>query len=236
MLPQEYEGRLRELLNVFLAENQKLNLTALRTEKDCWIGNVLDALALLDLFSETLHPTTPRLRGAGRSIPTMLDIGTGGGFPLLPLAITMPESQFTGLDATKKKIDAVQRILEHIHCSNVRIICRRVEELAHEPDHRAQYDVVLARAVAPLNVLLEYSAPFAKKNGKLVFWKSMHIKEELEESLAARSILSCHLVHTHTYELPEGFGKRQLLLFEKMAETKEEYPRAIGMPSKKPLV
>jgi len=221
----EQETALKILLREFLAENTKLNLSALRTEKDCWIGNILDSLAFLELESQ---------------LPTVhcqfLDMGTGGGFPLLPLAITLPKCTFTGIDATQKKVDAVERILEQLNCSNCRIICSRIEKIAQYPQHRAQYDIVLARGVAPIHVLLEYGAAFVKKGGHLVFWKSMHIEEELTDSLTARSLLHCQLVSRHEYELPEGFGKRQLLIFEKMENTPEEYPRKVGVPAKKPIV
>ncbi|MFH1670263.1 MAG: RsmG family class I SAM-dependent methyltransferase, partial [Patescibacteria group bacterium] len=102
--------------------------------------------------------------------------------------------------------------------------------------YREQFDLVLSRAVAPINTLLEYCAPFTKVKGHIVLWKSMKIEQELKDSLLARAELSCHLTGQHKYELPESFGKRQLLIFEKTFKTSEKYPREIGIPKKKPIV
>ena len=163
-------------------------------------------------------------------------MGTGGGFPLLPLAICKPESQFFGLDSTRKKLDAIGRMIAALGLPNVEVIAGRAEELGHEPQYREQFDIVLARALAPLNVLLELCSPFAKKGGHVVAWKSMKIDTELKESLLARANLSCHLVDQHEYELPGDWGKRQLLVFEKTDKTDPKYPRETGIPNKKPLI
>ena len=119
---------------------------------------------------------------------------------------------------------------------NVELLCGRSEELAHEAGYREQFDVVTARALAPLNTLVELAAPFAKVGGRIVCWKSMNIEQELQESLLARAELSCHLVQTYPYDLPEDWGKRQLLMFEKTFKTAKKYPRDIGIPKKNPLL
>lgn len=219
----ELKQRLSELVSIFLEENQKLNLSAFRTEEDCWVGNVLDSIAVLDLpiFTEG---------------STILDIGTGGGFPLLALAICLPQCQLTGVDATQKKVDAVQRMIDALEISNVSLVSGRAEELGRDPAHREQYDIVLSRAVASTNVLLEYCAPFAKPAGHVILWKSLKIEQELQDALLARAELSCQLTNQHEYELPEKWGKRQLLIFEKRHKTSEKYPRNIGVPKKNPLL
>ncbi|TSC57406.1 MAG: 16S rRNA (guanine527-N7)-methyltransferase [Candidatus Peregrinibacteria bacterium Greene0416_19] len=236
-VPTDAERRLRELVSAFLSENQHINLSALRTEDQCWIGNVLDSLALLGVLPKfSILPTSPPgLRRASNSQFTILDVGTGGGFPLLPLAITLPDAKLTGLDATQKKIDAVRRIADALELTNVELIAARAEILGHDPLHRETYDIVTARAVAPISVLLEYASPFAKVGGRVVLWKSMHIEEELKDSLLARAEVSCHLVDQHEYVLPGDWGKRQLLVFEKSATLSKKYPRAVGVPGKKPI-
>ena len=110
----------------------------------------------------------------------------GGGFPILPLAILFPKAEFTGLDATRKKVDAVQRIVESLGLTNVRLVLGRAEELGHDSLHREQYDAVLARAVAPLATLLELMSPFAKQKGTMICWKTLSIQEEMQESINAR--------------------------------------------------
>ena len=235
MIPAEHEPKLRHLNKIFLEENQKLNLSAFREEEQSWIGNIEDSLAILDVLPFST-PQPPGAEGGGDGNGgKILDIGTGGGFPLLPLAICLPGSKLTGLDSTQKKISAVERISDKLNLTNVNLVSGRAEELGRDPNHREQYDLVLARAVAESNTLLELCAPFAKVKGKIIFWKSMKIDKELEDSLIARAELTCHLVDQYKYELPDPFGKRQLLIFEKTSPTSEKYPRKVGEPKKKPL-
>lgn len=216
------ENRLRDLTKVFLEENQKLNLSAFRTEENCWKGNIMDSVVALNL--EEI-----------RTAKSILDIGTGGGFPLLPLAICLPEAQCTGLDSTQKKLDAIGRIAQTLDLQNLDLLYGRAEELGHDPDLRESFDVVTARAVAPLNVLLEYAAPFTKVGGCIVAWKSLNLAKELEESLLPRAEFSCHLEGKHEYDLGGDWGKRQLLIFKKTSPLSEKYPRDTGIPKKEPL-
>lgn len=202
MIPNE--PKLRQLLTVFLEENKKLNLSAHRTEEECWILNILDSLAFLDLHYH-LQPITYNL----------LDLGTGGGFPLLPLATTLPEHHFIGIDATRKKVEAVQRIVDALGLTNVHAYWGRAEALRKDPLHHEQYDIILARALEKLPELLPLCVPFAKPGGSIVLWKSMHIAEELQKSLAVQERLRCRLVHAHGYTLPGNFGERQLLVFQR---------------------
>lgn len=222
-LSPELEDRLRELLNVFLAENRKLNLSALRTEEQCWVGNILDSLAFLDAAID-LPPHA-----------SMIDVGTGGGFPLLPLSIALPDVSFVGLDAIAKKMCAVERIVQALGLRNVRTCIGRTEKIGHDPRHRQQYDVALSRAVGRLNTLLEYSSPFVRVGGRIVLWKSIHMEVELTESRRAQEVLRCPLERAVRYRLPGPHGERQLLIFLKTAPTPEEYPRAVGIAKKKPL-
>ncbi len=214
---------MEQLVSVFLAENEKLNLSALRTPEACYNGNILDSLPILDL---------PEFQGA----KTVLDVGTGGGFPLLPIALIRPDIQVTGLDATQKKIDAIGRIGTSLGLPNLHLLCGRAEDLGHDPTHRERYDCVTARAVAQLPTLLELTAPFARPGGIIVLWKSLHIDEELNASLFARSTLSTHLLYSHRYTLPGDWGERQLLVFAKSAKLKPIFPRENGLPKNVPLL
>ncbi len=207
-------------MQIFLAENQKLNLSAYRTEETCWVGNILDSI-----------PAKELLAGA----KSVLDIGTGGGFPLLPLALLLPETAFTGLDSVKKKIDAVQRIVNALEIKNVQLLVGRAEELGQDAGHREQYDIVLSRAVADLPTLLEFCSPFVRVGGKVIAWKSLSIEEEMIRSLQARMQLQCRLVDHLEYALPGDWGQRQLLIFEKTKTLPREFPRRVGIPKKEPL-
>ena len=223
-ITDDQQNRLRELQKVFLEENTKLNLSAIREPDAIWIGNISDSLVALDL--EIFQASDLKV----------LDIGTGGGFPLLPLAVCKPECKFFGLDSTQKKLDSIGRMTIALHLNNVRLITGRCEEKGRDAQHRDSYDIVTARAVAPLNVLLEYCAPFVKPGGHLIAWKSMKMDTEMEESLLARAELSCHLQQQYEYELPDDWGKRQLLIFEKTSATHKKYPRETGIPKKNPIL
>ena len=222
IISPDQEKRLHELCDAFLLENQKLNLSAFRTEENCWVGNVLDSVAVLDL--DVLK------------VDSIVDIGTGGGFPLLPLALLKPETKFTGIDSTKKKIDAIGRICDAMDIQNVQLLSSRLEDIGRDPTFREQFDIVTARAVAPLNILLEYASPLVKMGGHILCWKSMNIDQELQDSLLARAELSCQLEDKYKYELPGDWGKRQILTFSKRGKIGKKYPREVGIPKKVPLL
>ena len=223
------EQRLKELVTAFLIENKKLNLSAFRTEEHCWIGNVLDSISFLSIAETVLG------RNWEEQPVRLLDLGTGGGFPLLPLSIVLPNAKCVGVDAVQKKVDAVQRIVTGMNLKNVELICQRSERLAQAPEFRGMYDVVTARAVAPISVLLEYMIPFLKVHGRCVLWKSKHIADELRMSPSATTELRAKLIESYTYDLPGDWGQRTLLVFEKVAPTPNEYPREVGVPKHKPL-
>lgn len=223
-IPPAHDEKLRLLMRVFLAENANINLSALRTEEACWYGNILDSLAFQDLNCTQDLQTGTKL----------IDLGTGGGFPLLPLAIVYPHMECTGLDSIKKKIDAITRIAAQAHIKMIPV-ADRAEVLGQKKKYREQYDFVTSRAVAPLNILLEYCSPFAKVGGYIVVWKSLHIDEELKASELAQKTLCCPLVTSHIYELPGDFGSRQLLVFRKNRPLDRKYPREVGMAKKEPI-
>lgn len=243
-IDHERLSQLRRLLTLFLEENAKLNLSALRTPEKAWVGNVLDSLPLLEI-SESLNFDPPQMR--------ILDIGTGGGFPLLPLATCLKGAQFTGLDSTGKKIEAIRRIAMLLDLRNVELLTGRAEELGHDPAHREQYDIVTARAVAEIPVLLEYASGFVKPHGHVVLWKSLQAEDELEASKAAQEAVFVHYQNDYRYDLDtlvreypledgkplefdQPWGTRRLLVFQKGSRTPKQYPRAVGIPTKDPLI
>jgi 16S rRNA (guanine527-N7)-methyltransferase len=153
----------------------------------------------------------------------------------LPLAIALEDTDCVGIDAIQKKISALWRIVEPMGLRNASMLCGRSEELAHKPGLRATFDVVTARAVAPLPVLLEYAIPFLNVGGIAVFWKSTKVADELASSANAQKVLHAPFVCTYDYELPSGWGKRTLVIFRKTKPTSDDYPRKVGVPKAKPL-
>ncbi len=225
-LPASTKSNLEKLSEVFMLENEQINLSAHRTKDRVWTGNILDSLALVHFMKEysILHTQY-----------SILDLGTGGGFPLLPLAITFPELRFTGMDSVKKKMDAVERIAKTLGIGNVSLLTGRSEELGKDPKHREAYDVVTARAVAETRLLLEYCAPFVKVGGHILLWKSMDIDEEISSATSAEHTFSLQKKSSVLYDLGEPWGKRQILVYQKTKATSEEYPRPVGSAKKSPL-
>lgn len=217
------EQQLTKLCEVFLEKNTHINLSALRTKEKCMIGNIYDSLSVYEFLQNVPE---------GQKI---LDIGTGGGFPLLPLAMMFPKQKFYGLDSIQKKINAVKDIALDLGLHNVQFICSRCELAGHKHEFRERFSVVTARAVAPLNILLEYMSPFTAVSGIALCFKSMHVQEELENAKNAQAILGFTLENTISYTLPNDFGTRQIFVFRKITTLDKQYPRAIGINKKNPL-
>lgn len=228
-MDQALETRLRGLLRIFLEENAKLNLSALRDEEKCWVGNILDSLSLFEYIS------SEKGKIRTQNVHNLIDVGTGGGFPFLPLALVLDQTRCTGMDATGKKLKAVDHLIAQLGLTNANTLLGRAEDLGHDPAHREQFDVVTARAVADTRVLLEFMAPFAKVGGFVVLWKSVNIEAEFAASHNAEEALGLRFADRYTYELPGDFGQRQLLIYEKISQTPREYPRKNGEPKKHPL-
>ncbi len=223
-LSSDCEETLKALVGVFLEENSRVNLSGLRTEEACWHGNVLDSLAgcAIGMLNES-------------DSLQIVDVGTGGGFPLLPLATCFPHHQFTGIDSTNKKVQAVSRIIESLRLTNIQVVSGRLETLGQQEQFRETFDVVTARALAPLNTLLEYMSPFCRPGGLVVCWKSLQIAQEIQECEHACREVRCELVNHLFYALPKDYGTRQLLIFHKQGQLSDKYPRDVGVPGKKPL-
>lgn len=216
-------GRLSAFVRALRAENQKLNLTSLRSAADIWPVHVCDSLALL----------APLHRHAVRRL---LDLGTGGGLPGVPLAIARPDLEVTVLDATGKKVRAVERIVAEVGLTNVRCVWGRAEALAHESALRGTFDGVTARAVAALPTLVELTAGFVAMGGYCWFFKTPSALAE-EQPAAQHAATLCGLAFrdTWTYTLPGGHGERVVVAYQKDAPTPPRFPRPAGRIARYPL-
>ncbi|MFN4069963.1 MAG: 16S rRNA (guanine(527)-N(7))-methyltransferase RsmG [Thermus caldifontis] len=210
------------LYHLLMEANRRTNLTALRTEEEVVVKHFLDSLTLL---------TLPLFEGAIR----VLDLGTGAGFPGLPLKIVRPELEITLLDATKKKVAFVAQAVEALGLKGAYPLWGRAEELAHLPEHREAYGRVVARAVAPLCVLVELGLPFVSLGGYMVAQKGPKVAEEVAPLPKALALLGGGSVTVHTLLLPVALEERNLVVTAKEAPTPARYPRRPGVPEKNPL-
>ena len=171
----------------------------------------------------------------------VLDVGSGGGMPCLPFAIVRPDIEITALDATAKKTAYIAAAAEHLHLTNVRILTGRAEELGANPKYRETFDVVCARAVAELRVLMEWCIPFTKKDGLFLSLKGKNADTELQNAGNAIKKLSCSLTLDEKLLLLEEeggeiiSGERHNLLFKKTKATEKIYPRRNAQIMKTPL-
>lgn len=196
----ENKTKYEEYMKIFLEENSKVNLISKNDEKYLWEKHVFDSLAIENFFEK--FDTS--------KINTILDIGTGGGFPSIPIAITYPHLKVTALDSIAKKIRAVQTIKDKLNIENLEPICTRVENLD------AKFDMITSRAVSSLKNICEYALPKLKKGGYFVAYKSRKTPQEIEEANSILKKYNSKIVDIIEYSLPlEENHERNLIVILK---------------------
>ena len=224
------------------AWNQRFNLTALTSYRDVQLKHFLDSLTCLlalpaksaDTCAPTALPDSVPI-GASWEPLLCLDVGTGAGFPGLPLKIIRPEIRLTLLEATEKKTGFLRHIVKRMCLDDVEVVTGRAEELGQDARYRERYDVVLARAVADLSVLSEYCLPFCRIGGRFVAQKGSDIEHEVNAAQRAWNILGGELREVKKIEWLDLLALRSLVLVCKTMPTPPGYPRRPGIPSKRPL-
>lgn len=212
---QQFE-KLNQLFELFQAENQKINLSAIREEKAVWEKHFYDSLLAAEF-----------LQNANK----IIDLGSGGGFPLLVLAIIFPEKTFFGTESVGKKVQAMEKFSKELGLKNVQILNQRIEEIGQKPKYREQFDAIIARAFAPHPVLLEMALPLLKINGEIISFRGPNFDEEDKLLPAPMGAKIEKIVHK---KLPAG-DERSFWIIKKTKKTSKHFPRAVGIPNKKPL-
>jgi len=201
--------------------NKNMNLTALTDEKGVGLLHFWDSLTLLDtnLFNNA----------------NIIDVGCGGGFPSLPLALCASNCTVTSNDATAKKLAYVAETAKKAGINNLKTLCGRAEELSVKPQYRERFDIAVARGVARLNVLCEWCMPFVSVGGYFVAMKGEKGAEEAEEAKNAINILGGEIVDIINITVPEYEYKHTLVIIKKIKNTPKDYPRRNNLIQKKPL-
>lgn len=204
-------------MNNLIEWNEKINLTAIKEEKDIVVKHFIDSIVIKD-----------EIVGS-----KMLDLGSGAGFPGIPLKIINNKLEVTLLDAVNKKVNFMNDTIEKLSLKDIIAIHSRAEDLAHDEKYREKYDIVVSRAVSNMTTLVEYMVPFLKKGGKCICLKGPDVDKELEEAKNAIRLLGGKIEKKIQYEL-NGNG-RSLIVILKEKHTEQIYPRKQGKPIKEPL-
>ncbi|WP_026962689.1 16S rRNA (guanine(527)-N(7))-methyltransferase RsmG [Alicyclobacillus herbarius] len=206
--------------------NERMNLTAVTEESEVYIKHFWDSLLALRVpeFTETLGE-------AGK----LADVGTGAGFPGLPLAICCPQVHVVLMDSLQKRTRFLEAVVEELGLKNVTVVHGRAEDLARDDTWRQRFDVVVSRAVARLNVLLELTVPFVRPGGCVLAYKGPQLDEELPDGRRAAGQLSAKIERVERTSLPMGEGERTLAVIRVEGTVSPTFPRKAGTPQRRPL-
>lgn len=210
---------LRAFMDALLETNKHINLTRIVDEEEFVQKHLIDSL----------------IAELPKGTKTVADIGTGGGFPGVPLAILYDDMAFTLIDSTAKKLNAVKAITDKLGLTNITYLPGRAEEIAQDPAYREGFDVVVSRAVADYPVLCELCLPFVKVGGSFYAWKGERVEEEISRSEKALDTLGGELIHVKQNLLLKSMSFHVIILCGKIKPTPAGYPRNFGRIKKKPL-
>lgn len=204
--------------------NKVMNLTAITDQNEVITKHFVDSLALVKAAGEI---STKEYK--------IIDIGTGAGFPGIPLKIAFPQLKITLMDSLNKRIKFLNEVIEQLGLKEITAVHSRAEDLGRDKDYREQYDLSVSRAVANLSTLSEYCMPFVKPGGFFISYKSGKIEEELSSAKHAIFLLGGKVNRIESFTLDGAEAERTLIKIEKVSEISKRYPRKAGVPGKEPL-
>ena len=221
-LTEEQKSKLDKYMEGILSWNEKVNLTNITDPDEFRVKHTLDSLVCLD-FPEYVEAKS------------VIDVGTGGGFPGIPLAVCSPEKEFRLLDSLNKRLKIIGSLTEELGIKNVTLLHSRAEDACGRKEYRENFDVCVSRAVSNLSTLSEYCLPFIKKGGYLLAYKGPECEKELKDASRALKILGGEAVDIRDTEMKEYGLEHKILVIRKVKNTPKAYPRKVGTPLRNPL-
>lgn len=209
-----------DYMNILTEWNKVMNLTAITEPNEIIIKHFVDSLTILDKIENK---------------KVIIDVGTGAGFPGIPIKIACPEVKVVLLDSLNKRIKFLNEVIDKLKLENIEAVHGRAEDYGRDKNYREKYDVAIARAVAPLNILLEYLMPFVKVKGICLCMKAVNTDEEIENSKRGVKLLGGDKISIDDFSIPNADIARRIIKIEKSKSTDKRYPRKAGTPSKEPL-
>lgn len=207
-------------MNLLLEWNEKINLTAITKPEEIILKHFIDSMTIAKEIKEEAR---------------LIDVGTGAGFPGIPLKIIREDMEVTLLDSLNKRILFLQEVINQLSLTKVEAIHSRVEEFGKNKKYRESFDYATSRAVANLSTLSEYLIPLVKVNGCCISMKGPDIKEEIQQSKKAILLLGGKIEKIHNFQLPKSDIKRNVIVIRKVKQTPPKYPRKPGMAAKEPI-
>lgn len=207
-------------MNLLIEWNEKINLTAITDPEEIIIKHFVDSLTIATHIEKN---------------STLVDMGTGAGFPGIPLKILREDIKITLVDSLNKRINFLNEVIKELELKDIITVHARAEEFGKNKQYREEFDVATSRAVANLSTLSEYLIPLVKQTGKIIFMKGSEVKEELENAKNAINILGGKIEKEESFNLPNTDMKRNLIIVNKIKATPAKYPRKPGLPAKEPI-
>lgn len=209
-----------DFMNLLIEKNKVMNLTGITEPKEVILKHFIDSLTALKYIDKN---------------NSVIDVGTGAGFPGLPLEMADNSLEITLLDSLNKRINFLNEVIEHTDLDKIKTIHGRAEDFGKNTEYREKYDISISRAVAPLNILLEYMLPFVRIGGKCICMKGSNCDDEIENAKNVIKTLGGEIEKIEKFTLPNSDNHRTILIIKKVKKTDRQYPRNAGIPTKKPL-
>lgn len=220
LLKEKQINQFYTYMNLLLEWNEKINLTAITNPEEITLKHFIDSMTIAKYIDKNLR---------------LIDVGTGAGFPGIPLKIIREDIEITLLDSLNKRVNFLNEVINQLGLTKIQTIHSRVEDFGQDKKYREKFDCATSRAVANLATLAEYLMPLVKSNGVCISMKGSNVEEEIQESKKAISVLGGKIENREEFQLPKSNIDRNIIIIRKIKHTPQKYPRKSGTPAKDPI-